>query len=69
MSSRGCVLVPGLMGVARLLRSQMKISDSLAPEARRLGWKGLMSRERTVPVCWLMLATVQSDEDLQSQTK
>ena len=51
MSSRGCGLLPGLIGLVGELRSQMKISDSPAPEARRLGWKGLTSSDRTAPTC------------------
>ena len=41
------------MGFEGLFRSQMKISDSLAPEAIKLDWKGLTSRARTGPTCWL----------------
>jgi hypothetical protein len=35
-----------------LLRSQMKISESLDPDTSRLDWNGLMSRARTGPECW-----------------
>ena len=43
----------------------MKISDSLAPEANRFDWKGLTSKERTAPVCCVILAIVASELDLQ----
>ena len=52
MSSSGWSLLPGDMGLSGLFKSQMNISDSLAPEARRLGWKGLKSMVRTGPVWW-----------------
>ena len=65
MSSSGWSLLPGLMGVEGFVRSQMNISDSLAPEARRLGWKGFTSRVRTAPVCWEVWATRASGLELE----
>lgn len=57
MSSSGWSLDPGLMGDARLLRSQIKTSDSPAPVAIRLGWKGLISSALTAPTCWSRFTT------------
>ena len=42
----------------------MKISDSLAPEAKRLGWKGLMSSERTGPTWEVVVIRVASLDPL-----
>ena len=64
MSSRGWILLPGLMALPGLFRSQMKISLSLAPDASRLGWKGLKSNVRTGPVCWLFWCTWEASEPL-----
>ena len=46
-----CDLAPGVIGVPGLLRSQMNISESLAPDANRLPWNGLKSNAFTAPVC------------------
>ena len=46
------------------VRSQMNISESLAPEAWRFGWKGFTSRVRTAPVCWVVWATRASGLEL-----
>ena len=43
----------------------MNISESLAPEARRLGWNGFTSRVRTAPVCWVVWATRASGLELE----
>lgn len=51
---------PGVIGTLRLFKSQIKISESLAPEARRLAWKGLKSRALTGPVCFCLWAITGS---------
>ena len=45
-----------------MLRSQMRISLSVAPEARRLGLKLLKSRPLTGPLCFCTRATSGSPE-------
>jgi hypothetical protein len=47
----------------------MNISESLAPEARRLGWKGFTSKLRTAPVCWVVWATRASGLELRGDEK
>ena len=49
MLSGGCVLAPGVSGLPGLVMSQMKISESLAPEASKFVWKGLKSNAWTAP--------------------
>ena len=55
--------------MAGLFKSQINISDSLAPDAKRLDWKGLTSRERTAPVCWVMLAIIASELELHRKNR
>lgn len=43
-----CDLVPGVIGTLKLFRSQMKISESLAPEAKRL-----LCRKKKEKVIWI----------------
>mmetsp|Transcript_46431 Transcript_46431/g.123175 ORF Transcript_46431/g.123175 Transcript_46431/m.123175 type:complete len:262 (+) Transcript_46431:425-1210(+) len=59
MSIVGCVAWPGVywLGAAGFWRSQMRISDSVEPDARRLGLKMLKSRPRTGPLCFCTLET------------
>ena len=54
-SSKGWALAPGVIGVENLFKSQMETSESEAPEANKLAWKGLRSKEFTEPVCLLLL--------------
>mmetsp|Transcript_44414 Transcript_44414/g.105906 ORF Transcript_44414/g.105906 Transcript_44414/m.105906 type:complete len:246 (+) Transcript_44414:3229-3966(+) len=65
MSDTGCVGAPGVytLGVWGLVRSQMRISDSVAPDARRLGLNWLKSRPRTGPLCFCTRATSASPSD------
>lgn len=65
MSSKGWSLFPGLIGLAGWFRSQIKISDSLAPDASRLGWKGLISSVRTGPTWEVVVTMVASLDPLE----
>mmetsp|Transcript_29472 Transcript_29472/g.70885 ORF Transcript_29472/g.70885 Transcript_29472/m.70885 type:complete len:214 (-) Transcript_29472:482-1123(-) len=54
MSMSGCVGAPGVYtsGFSGFCKFQIRISDSVAPEASRLGLKGLKSKPRTGPLCF-----------------
>lgn len=46
-----CDLAPGVIGTLKLFKSQMKISESLAPEAKRLFCRKNRSSAET-PTYW-----------------
>ena len=54
-SSKGWALAPGVIGIENLFKSQIKISESAAPDANKLAWKGFRSKELTEPVCLSLL--------------
>lgn len=58
-----CDLAPGVIGTLKLFKSQMKISESLAPEAKRL-----LCRKKTEAQLKLLL-TGKEDRFLKNKFK
>ena len=61
LSSSGWILAPGVIGSLELFKSQMSISDALAPLASRFVWNGLMSRAWTQPVWFSKVLTTAAE--------